>query len=62
MLKELRELHKENAALEKYIRMIQNKGILPKHVSENGYAAYDTDEYAQHKKTARRGRPVKLQR
>lgn len=59
MIKELREVWRESTAKEKYIRHLQDIGSIKKIISENGYVAYDTEEYDEYKRTVKRGRPIK---
>ena len=60
MIRELRKLAKTNRAKANYIRALQNRGVLPKHTNELGYACYDTEELKHYKKTVKWGRPMKL--
>ena len=62
MLKELRKMRAKGGrerALANYISNLQYRGRLKKHVTEKGYAAYDTEEWKEWKRTAKKGRPIK---
>lgn len=60
MMKELRKLARTDRAKANYIRALQNRGVLKKHINEKGYVCYDPEELKRHKMTIRWGRPVKI--
>lgn len=60
---ELIEVRKvENRSLANYIRCLQNRHKIKMYVSESGYASYDPEEFERYKKTAHRGRPIKIEK
>lgn len=61
MIREIRRLDKVDHSKANYVRMLQTRGILKRVLSDNGYMAYDTEELKHYQKTARRGRPVKME-
>lgn len=58
MLKEIRKIVKRSKA--NYIRAMQNKGFITKHINSKGYVCYDPEEIRAYQKTHKRGRPPKL--
>lgn len=56
MLVEVRTLPRKKG---NYIRQLQHINRLPMHISENGYVAYDEDEFTQYRESVHRGRPIK---
>lgn len=56
---ELRKVYQTDRKLERYIRALQDRGVLSKIVNENGYMCYDSKELENYKKKARVGRPNK---
>lgn len=58
MLKEIRKM--ESVGKANYIRLLQNRGKIGKHISPKGYLCYDTEELKAFQKSNRRGRPAKL--
>ena len=60
MIKELRKLDKTDRAKSNYIRGLQARGRIKQYFSSKGYVGYDTDELANYKSTAKRGRPAKI--
>lgn len=64
MIRELRKLRAKGGrerAVANYISQLQHRGLLTKQLSAKGYAAYDTEELKEYRKTARRGRPCKTE-
>lgn len=59
MLVELRKLRAKDKSRATYISCLQNKGVLGKYASEQGYACYETKEYDHYKATTKVGRPLK---
>jgi len=63
MIKELRKLRAKGGrekAIANYIASLQHRGKLTAILSPKGYIAYDTEEYAQLRKNARKGRPITI--
>lgn len=59
MFIELRSLYKLDRKKERYIRALQDRGVLPKHINKNGYMCYDTLELEKYLKKRKIGRPNK---
>lgn len=59
MVKEIRKVTNRSKA--NYIRSLQHRQKLAVHFSDAGYVSYDTEEFKAYSKTARRGRPPKIQ-
>lgn len=55
----LREIRKIKMSKAKYIRFLQYKGKIPRHINEKGYVCYDPEELATFQKNNKRGRPPK---
>lgn len=62
MIRELRKMRAKGGkqrALANYISMLQHRGIIPLIYSAKGFAAYNTSDYAEYRKTVKYGRPKK---
>lgn len=57
MIKELRL--ETNKSKHHYLSYLMNSGRITKYVNDEGFSCYDTEEYEEYKRNARRGRPVK---
>lgn len=62
MIKELRKMRAKGGrdkSVANYIAQLQYQGKIARHTSAKGYAAYDTEEYKNFRKNAKKGRPYK---
>ena len=59
MLIELRSLYHTDRKKERYIRSLQDRGAIPKHINKDGYMCYSVREYERYMKTKKVGRPNK---